>query len=88
VSDAEGPEPAKAFIEENSGALRREIAAVRQGLRNDLRRQLGGLEQRVEAYQEANRLGFRRLEDKMDAHHEATPLVLRDILRRLPEPSA
>lgn len=78
--------------------LRAGLAQVRDELRAEFRAALGQVrcEQRAESASlradiarlerrlDAHDLEFRRLADKMDAHHEATHLVLREVLRRLP----
>ena len=69
------------------GILRGEMDALRGDV-DELRADLGRLGQRLGAFQDLTRLEFSRLEQKADAHHQATHLVLQDILRRLPPTAA
>jgi chaperonin cofactor prefoldin len=66
-------------LERRFGGLDQRIGGLEQRF-GGLDQRLGGLEQRFGGLEQR----FDRLERKMDANHEATRLILADILDRLP----
>jgi DNA anti-recombination protein RmuC len=80
----EGLANVRTELGEGLASVRAELAdqgtQLRTEIRADLRTEIGGVERRLEKHD----LEFARLEQKIDAQHHATHLVLQEILRRLP----
>ena len=78
----------EARVNEEASAVEQHFAEMRTFITKSLHTLAGQLRSEMSDMGSGLRGELYRLEQKMDAHHEATHLILRDILRRLPGASA
>lgn len=67
-------------LREEIAGLRVELRSELRAVRAELRSEIARLDRRLDAHE----LRFTALEQKIDAHHAATHVVLQEILHRLP----